>query len=203
MFGLNMRMKMMLIAGLVVTLVGSAGFVYADDVTDSIGEAMDAYKDGEYTEAVESLNYASQLIQQKKGEGLTSFLPKPLKGWSAKDAESKAMGAAMFGGGVTAERRYTKGKGRIDVKIITDSPMMQGVMMMFSNPMFASSDGGKLEKIKRQKSIVKYNEAREKGEIKIVVAKRFLVTVEGKKIAKEDLMGYAKAIDYKKLKAMP
>jgi len=201
MFG--MRMKWLLAAKLVVVIMAFSGFVYADDVTDSISEAMDAYKDGEYTEAVESLNYASQLIQQKKGEGLTSFLPKPLSGWTAKNPESQAMGAAMFGGGVTAERRYTKDKSRVDVRIITDSPMMQGVMMMFSNPMFASSDGGKLGKIKRQKAIVKYDESKGKGEIKIVIANRFLVMVEGNKVTKDDLTDYAKAINYKKLKSLP
>lgn len=199
----DVNMKWLKAAILVIALMTFSGFVYADDVTESINEALDAYKDGEYSEAVESLNYASQLIQQKKGESLTSFLPDPLKGWTAKDASSQAMGAAMFGGGVTAERRYVKGKSRVDVKIITDSPMMQGVMMMFSNPMFASSDGGKLEKIKRQKAIVKYNDTREKGEIKIVVANRFLITVEGNKVTKDDLKDYAKAIDYKKLKSLP
>ena len=51
-------MKRLRVAGLAVALIIFAGLVYADDVTDSIDEAMDSYKNGAYTEAVESLKYA-------------------------------------------------------------------------------------------------------------------------------------------------
>jgi hypothetical protein len=80
---------------------------------------------------------------------------------------------------------------------------MQSVMMMFTNPMFATSDGGKLEKVGDQKAIVKYEADRKRGDIKIVVANRFLITVEGRNVTKEDLEAYAKAIDYKKLESIP
>lgn len=186
-----------------IVLVAFSTVVWADDITSSINEALQYYKNGEYTDAVESLNYASQLIQQKKGSGLEAFLPEPLSGWTAQAPTSQAAGAAMFGGGVTAERRYSKGSSSITLQIITDSPLMQGVMMMFSNPMFAASDGGKLEKIAGQKAIVKCDPVNKKGEIKIVVANRFFVLIEGNGITKEDLKGYAAAIDYKKLASLP
>lgn len=185
-----------------MALLLSSGKLYADDVITSIDEALQYYKEGAFTEAVESLNYASQLIQQKKGEGLESLLPKPLDGWTAQTANSQAAGAAMFGGGVTAQRQYSKGSSSITVQIITDSPLMQGVMMMFSNPMFAASDGGKLEKIKRQKAIVNYDPANQSGEIKIVVVNRYLILIEGTGVARDELKGYAQAIDYKKLKSL-
>ncbi len=81
--------------------------------------------------------------------------------------------------------------------------MMQGMMMLFTNPAFAAADGGKLEKIRGQKAIVKYTPATKKGDIKIMVVNRFLVSIEGNDINKEDLKNYAKAIDYKKLGALP
>ena len=77
------------------------------------------------------------------------------------------------------------------------------MMGIFSNPMFAASDGGKLQRINREKAIVKYNEERQRGDITIVVAKRFLVKVEGQKVSLDDLESYAKAIDFKKLKKLP
>jgi hypothetical protein len=177
--------------------------LHADEVTDSISEALENYKDGHYSDAVASLNYASQLIQQKKGEDLTPILPEALKGWTAEDASSQAMGAAMMGGGVTAERRYFREDSSINIQIITDSPILQGVMMMLSNPMFAASDGGKVQRINQQKAVVKYQQADRSGSIQIVVANRFLVTIEGSDVKKEDLETYAKAIDYKKLEALP
>ena len=171
----------------------------ADDVTESINEGMKNYKDGKLSDAVVSLNYAAQLIQQKKGVSLEAFLPAPLSGWSAKDAKSQAVGAAMLGGGVNVKRTYSKGTSKVTVEIITDSPMLQGVMMMFSNPMFATSDGGKLEKINGEKAIVKYRPDARRGEIQLVIVNRYLITIKGRTVSEEELKAYAGLIDYKKI----
>jgi polyhydroxyalkanoate synthesis regulator protein len=176
-----------------------SAMVYADDITDSINEALQYYKEGKYSDAMGSLNYASQLIGQKKGGDLQAFLPKPLQGWTAEEPSSQAAGSQMFGGGVTAERTYTKDIGSVTVGIVTDSPVLQGMMMMFTNPMMATVDGGKLEKIGGEKAIVKYNSGDKSGNINIVIASRFLVTVEGSSVSLEDLKAYAGAVDYKKL----
>ena len=177
--------------------------VLADDVTDSINEGLKQYNNGEFADAAQSLDYASQLIRQKKGGQLEAFLPEPLPGWKAEAAKSQALGSAMFGGAVTAERSYVRDDGRVDVKIITDSPMMQGIMMMFSNPMMATADGGKLERISGEKAIVKYNNDKKDGTINMVIANRFLITVEGNDVARQDLISFAQGIDYKKLASMP
>lgn len=178
-------------------------FVNADDVVDTLNEAIKSYESGEYSIATEDLNYAIQLIQQKKGKGLEAYLPEALPGWSAKKAESKTAGAGMFGGGITTSRQYEKNSSKIKIELITDSPLLQSMMGIFSNPMFATADGGKLQRINREKAIVKYNEERERGDITIVVDKRFLVKVEGQKVSLDELEAYAKAIDFKKLKKLP
>ncbi len=175
----------------------------ADDVSDTLTEAIKSYESGAYSDAVEDINYALQLIQQKKSESLTSYLPEPLTGWSAKKAQSQSAGSGMFGGGIGANRTYTKNSAKIKIEILTDSPVLQSMMGLFSNPIFATSDGGKLERIGRQKAIVKYNEDRKRGEITIVVDKRFLVKLTGTKVSQDTLKAYAKAIDFKKLKKLP
>ncbi len=202
MFELNIN-RLLKVGGPCLILLAFSFSAYADDIKDSIKEGLEYYENGEYSDAVESLNYASQLIQQKKGEGLEAFLPDPLSGWTTQETSSQAAGAAMFGGGVTAERKYRKGSSSITVQIVTDSPLLQSMMMMFSNPMFATANGGKLERIGRQKAIVNFDPADKQGDIKIVVADRYLVSIEGHEITREDLKGYAEAIDYKKLKASP
>ncbi len=176
---------------------------FADDVTEYINEALQYYKDGDYSDAVDSLNYAEQLIQQKKSTGLEAFLPEPLKGWKAEAATSQAASSAMMGGGITAERNYTKGNSSIEIQIMADSPMLQGVMMMMSNPMFATADGGKLERIGKQKAIVKFDPNTKDGDLQIVVANRFMVSIDGQGITKKVLTDYAKAIDYKKMAELP
>jgi len=75
--------------------------------------------------------------------------------------------------------------------------------MMFSNPMFATADGGKMVRIGRQKAIVKFTPEDESGDLQMVVNNRFLVTVEGSGVSNDDLVNYAKAIDTKKMADLP
>jgi hypothetical protein len=195
-----------LIGVLLVGVIAVFGFglqAVADEIEDSINEGLKYYKEGQLTEAVSSLNYAGQLIQQKKSSGLESFLPAPKEGWEAEAATSEAVNAAMMGGGITAERSYYKGDTMVRVQIVADSPMIQSVMMLITNPMYATADGGKLERIGQQKAIVKYNAADKNGEIQLAVANRFLVTVEGDAVDLQDLKHYAGAIDYTKLASLP
>ena len=195
--------KIVAISILGVCLAGNVSSAEEDDVVNSINEGMEFYQSGEFAEATSSLNYAVQLIQQKKGESLSGLLPEPLDGWEAEEAQSQAAGAAMFGGGVTAERSYSKDNSRISIQIVTDSPMLQGVMMMFSNPMFATADGGKMVRVGRQKAIVKFTPEDESGDLQMVVNNRFLVTVEGSGVSNDDLVNYAKAIDTQKMADLP
>jgi len=87
-----------------------SGAAFADEITDSIEEAIEYYKEGNYVEATSSLDYASQLIRQKRSGKLEAFLPEPLAGWSAEDVKSKASGAGYLGGMISAKRKYKKDK---------------------------------------------------------------------------------------------
>ncbi|MFZ0482903.1 MAG: hypothetical protein WAL93_05885 [Desulfobacterales bacterium] len=182
------------------TLFIAPGAVFADEITDSIEEATQYYKESNYVEAANSLDYASQLIRQKRGDKLEALLPEPLAGWSAEDVKSQAAGPGFLGGMISAKRMYKKDNSSVTMEIITDSPALQSMVMMFSNPAYAAADGGKLTRIKRQKAIIKYNPSQKNGEINIVVAKQYLVSVKGRGISQKDLVDYASAIDYMKLK---
>ena len=171
----------------------------ADDVTDSINEGLKLYKDGDYAGAMQSLDYASQLIKQKKGTMLEDYFPEPLSGWEGKTATSSAANQAFLGGGINAEREYNKGESSVYASIMSDSPLMSTVMMMISNPMFATSDGGKMVKINGEKALVKYDVDNKSGEIQMVVAGKYLVQFSGSNVSNDDLMNYAKAMDYQKL----
>ncbi|MFO8086116.1 MAG: hypothetical protein R6U27_17540 [Desulfobacterales bacterium] len=180
----------------------SSTTLWADDITDAIDEALEYYKQGEFSPAAESLDYAAQLIRQKKGSQLQDILPEPLAGWSAEEASSQGYGAAILGGGINVERRYYQDTSDVTVRIVTDSPMLQGFMVLFQNPMYATADGGRLEKIEGQKAIVKYDSSARNGSINIVVNHRYLITVEGNMVRKKDLTAYAAAVDYKTLMQM-
>lgn len=105
----------------------------------------------------------------------------------------------IFGGGVTAAKRYSKGESSVEITIASDSPMLQATMMLFANPMFATADGAKMETIKGQKTIVRSSNENKGGEMQIVVNNRFLVSVNGSNVPKEEMLNYIKAFDFAKL----
>jgi len=190
--------------GLIVLFISVSifisGAVWADEVTDSIEEGIGYYKEGDFVEAANSLDYASQLIRQKRSGNLEVFFPDPLSGWIAEDIQSQSAGTGFLGGMISAKRTYRKNQSSITAEIIVDSPVIQSMIMVLSNPAFASADGGKLTKIKKQKAILKYQPSGKNGEINIVVAEKYLVNIEGQNVSKDDLVDYASAIDYQKLK---
>ncbi len=198
-----MSKKMLILP--VLLLVFSWGFTpaYADEILEALNEAIGAYNDKEYVEAVESLDYAKQLIQQLRSEGIMKFLPEALPGWESKTAQTQNMG--MLGGMSGVQKEYqapgsgNQGRKRITINIMAESPMMQGMMTMF-NPMLAGAQGGKLQKIKRNKAIVQYNPDGKSGEINVLVKKSYIVSIKGQSVDKKDLMDYAEAVDYKGLK---
>ncbi|WP_456386383.1 hypothetical protein [Desulfolithobacter sp.] len=167
-----------------------------DEVVSIIKQAVHQYEQGDYAGAASNLDYAAQMIRQKKGRKIQEALPEPMAGWQAEQASAQAVGSAMFGGGVTVSRTYTRGDAEVVVSIVTDSPLMQSMMMMVNNPMFAGADGGSLQIIKGHKAIVKYDGGDQTGEVSMVVGNKFMVTVVGDGVKREDLLTYAGAIDF-------
>ena len=170
-----------------------------DNVLSAIKEATRQYETGDYTGAASNLDYAAQLVRQQKSERMKALLPKPLFGWEGEEASAQALGAAILGGGVTVRRDYKKGTSAVSVEIVSDSPVLQSVLMMVNNPMFAGAGGGKLETLKGQRAILKYDSGKKSGELYVVVASRFVVTIKGRQVAREDLLAYGEAIDYQAL----
>jgi hypothetical protein len=60
-----------------------------------------------------------------------------------------------------------------------------------------------MERIGKQKAIVKYDAGNQEGEIQIVVANRFMVTIEGNGVTDKELKDYAGAIDFNKMAQLP
>jgi hypothetical protein len=167
----------------------------ADEVTDSINEALTAYEKQDYSAAKQALDYASTLLAQKNAEGLGALLPPAMSGWEAQDSESNTAGMAMFGGGIHAGRKYTKGEAEVDLQIVGDSPLLGTWMPMLANPTMAAAMG-KVTKIGKHRALQTND-----GQVILVVNNRFLVTLDGSGSV-EDKMAYAEAIDLAALEAL-
>lgn len=170
-----------------------------DTVLSTIKEAIKQYEKEDYTAAASNLNYASQLVLQKKSEQMKTLLPDAPPGWKAEEASSQALGSEVLGGGLTISRSYTKGESRVHLEVMADSPVLQSVLMMTSNSVFASAGGGKLETVKGNKAIVKYDRDDQGGEIYVVVDSRFVVVIKGRAVSREELVLFANIMNYEKL----
>ena len=130
---------------------------------------------------------------------MKALLPEPLSGWEGKEANAQALGAAILGCGVTVSTDYKRGSSNVSVEIVSDSPVLQSVLTMVNNPLFAGAGGGKLETLKGQRAILKFDSNKKSGEMYVVVDSRFVVTIKGRQISRDDLLAYGEAIDYTSL----
>lgn len=180
---------------LCAALLAAASPAFADDITDAMDQARKAYQAGDYGAAKQSLDLASQLIGQKNAEGFGALLPAPLSGWKAEDVQTSAVGQVAFGAS-SASRRYENAKGEnVEVQITGDSAMIMQFATLLSNPGIAGAMG-KIVKVGDQRAI----QTRE-GDVHVVVASKFLITVSGSADAASK-MAYAQAVNYGKLSKM-
>ncbi len=175
--------------------------VQADEVSDAIREALQAYQSGDYSMAVSNLNYATQLVQQLKSDQLATVAPPPLQGWQASEVKKSAAGA-MYGGGVSIERSYTKGDSTVELSITADAPMLQGFLMMMNNPMMLSGGNGRLTKIAGHKAIVEFSNEDRSGQVTIVHANRFLIQISGNGVDQDTLRRYAEKVGFSQLEQL-
>ena len=167
----------------------------ADDIIDAMDQARKTYQAGDLGGARQSLDLASQLIGQKNAESFATLLPNALPGWKAEKAQTTALGAAGFGAS-TANRTYNNAKGdHVEVQITGDSAMVSQIATFLNNPAMAGAMG-KLVRVGSQRAIQDGD-----GNVKMIVANKFLISVEGSADGASKL-AYAQAIDFAKLSRM-
>lgn len=161
----------------------------ADEVTDTLSSALQAYEQGDIDYAMEELDYARQLLQDLSAQALTGFLPEPPEGWTREIAEEGMnAGLAFLGGGVGAEAVYASGNDQFTLTIMADNPMVAGFAPMIAN---AGLMGMKMHRVGREKFYENDNQ------LITLVDKRILIQAEGASI--EAMRPVLEAIDFKAL----
>lgn len=164
--------------------------VVADEVTDTLQSAIDAYEAGDVTYALEELTYAQQLMQAMKAEGLVAFLPSAPPGWTRKIETEMNQGLAMMGGGTGAEATYSGEGHTVTVSLMVDNPMVSAMAVVIGNPMVMGTQGA-LIRIGRQKFL------HQDGDLIGLVDGRILVQASG--APKDDMLPLLEEIDYRGL----
>ena len=161
---------------------------HADEVTDTLQSAMDAYNSGDLQYALEELEFAKQLMLTQKTDALSVFLPDAPEGWTREVNTEINASLGMMGGGVGAEARYSGGGQDFTLSIYADNPMVGAMAAMIQN---AAAMGMKIERIGREKFAVQDNT------LQGMIANRILVKAEGGEI--ETMKKVLETIDYKAL----
>jgi hypothetical protein len=167
----------------------------ADDVEDSIDAALEAYRAGDIKTAKEELDFASQLLGQRKAAELKALLPEPLPGWERKDGDpGDAQAMAAFGGGQMAGATYARGDETVEIRIMADNQMLAAMGAMFANPAMMGSMG-EVRRVGDEKVVLS-----SEGELQAMIDGRIMVQITGAADA-EAKQAYFEAIDLEKLKA--
>lgn len=165
----------------------------ADEFTDTIDAALEAYSADDINGAAEELAYATSLLQTMKGERFAALLPEALDGWTREvDMEANAA-VGMFGGGVTATGNYTGPSGDVRIQMMADNPTVMTMAGMYANPQMLANMG-EVIRVNRQ-SFVNQN-----GELTGVIGGRVLIQIGGS-ASVDDKKAYLEAIDFDALNA--
>jgi len=124
---------------LAVLVIAASVPTAADEIQDQIALGLEAYEAKDYRLAIDELNYAVAQLQEKLDAENASLLPEPLDGWTASEVENTSAAMAMMGGGTTMSRRYRRGSENIEIKLVSGSPIVAGMLGMVNNPMMLGS----------------------------------------------------------------
>jgi len=163
----------------------------ADDVTDTLQSAIEAYQGGDIKYALEEIVYAQQLLNQMKASALEGFLPDAPEGWTREIDHEQMAGMGMMGGGTGAAAAYSNGSDQFKLTIMADNPMVASMAGIFSNGALLAAQG-KLVRVGREKFIQQDN-----GQLMGVIDNRILVQAEGADSAA--MLPVLEKIDFKEL----
>ena len=166
-------------------MVLSTGAVRADEVTDAIALADEAYAAGNYKEAGTRLQEALVGVNQKLIDLLIGYLPEPPEDWRADEPEgldASVIGMGFFAGLSVSRTYYTPAGTRLDLQVSANSPMLATYRMLLSNPMVAQAmgeEGMKKTTACGYDAFEEFNDEDETYQLAILAGDATLITIEG------------------------
>ena len=153
----------------------------ADEVTDQLDAARQAYEAGQLHSAADTLNFAVAKIKEQMTAGLLKLLPEPLAGWQADPAQSETAGLASMIVGTNLGRRYFREDGaEVNLNVTADSPLLPMLTMFLSSPFMMQADPNtKPYTIKGQRGIIKHDAQTNEHEVTLMIGNRILIQGKG------------------------
>ncbi len=107
----------------------------ADEVSDALQAAMDAYAAGDLAATSSALTMVTQGLGAQQSALLDALMPDAPDGWTRTMTEDFAQGFGMMGGGSGAEARYENADQSVSftLSFIADNPMVASMGAMLGN----------------------------------------------------------------------
>ncbi|MFA5522294.1 MAG: hypothetical protein WCY98_10230 [Castellaniella sp.] len=189
-------MKKIIVPAFLSLALGLGAPVLADEVSEALKAAQQAYEAGRLNDAAAQITTANKALLSIKKARLAAFLPDAPEGWTRtikKDDSDDSAG--LMGGlmGVGAKASYLgPDEQAFTINLMADSPMVVGMMGMLGNPQMMAMMG-KVVTVNGQSMMVRDNS------MSAMVGGRVLVQAEG---GDEDIMKAAlSGIDFATLAA--
>ena len=173
-----------------VTLGFTVSAASADEVTETLQNAIGAYEEGDIQYALEELAYAQQLLKEMKSGELEEFLPEAPAGWTRTIDPGEAAGLAVLGGTGASAIYQSDAGSRFTLNIMVDNPMITGMAGIFSNPAVLASQG-KLGRVGREKFLIQGNQLTGK------IDGRIMIQAEG--AVADEMIPIIEQIDFREL----
>ena len=115
--------------------IAQTGLARADEVSDALQAALDAYNAGDLAKTAQEMTMATQALGTQQSALLAALLPAAPEGYTREDTADFAKGFAMAGGGTGAEATYSSADGNTSFKLsfIADNPMVATMGAMLGN----------------------------------------------------------------------
>jgi hypothetical protein len=171
---------------------------HADEITDQLDSAKQAYESGELRRAVETLNAAVAKIQEQITAALLKLFPPALEDWTADEAQAQSGGLAAMITGTHLSRRYVRSDGaEVNLTLMADSPMMPMMTMAISMPfMMQANPDLKSYTLKGERGMLEHSTGSQDYKVTLMVGSRLLVQGEGSGLQDSaPLDAYLQALD--------
>ena len=176
-----------------------------EEAIDSLSTAKTFVEKGNYSKAIEEINYALAKINELTAEGLLQFIPEPPSGYTLDNKQSQGTGAgAAIAGNAGASANYSNQDGAsISLNIAIGGMTGKMASLAAFGQMFAglaaSGDGSQSKQIRVHgyTGTEMYNSQQKNGTITFQIGAKTSVTIEGSNITSPDILKQlAKNIDF-------
>lgn len=190
-----------------VSLFSMITFSHAqNEIIETIEEAKQLYLQKNFSESVNYLSRALELINEELLTQLESIFPEPFSNWRTDPPSSRVTKTAYTTSLISQCKYYKKGGGQsVDIEIQTNAPRIANIKMAFLNPSMVNQlgNGAKISTVNDRSCIERYDPIDKFAELIFVPTSSVLITIRGFEMKNTDAVTeYAEKVKWDLLEAI-